>query len=199
MFLAPLLPLAFRSHAFGSEQLGPNDRLKNSRLQILRVLHHLFARRQLDVGFLPVAPMPFGLAASPQLAVINRRAHLVDFHVERRLHSLFDLRFGGLARHFEYSRLLRFFHAETLFRDDRPANDFVRLHGLFLVLFRLGLGVFFRRGLLLRFLCVLFRRGLGFMFSVFRLRGVLLTGLFGFGRVLDLHGLRIAARRFHFA
>src|ERR1700730_2680698 len=94
-------------------------------LQILRVLDHLFAFRQLHVGFLPVAPISFALPAPPHLAVKVRRAYGVDFDIENLLHRFLDLRLGGTRRHFKDHGMLRLFHAQALLGDDRPANDLI--------------------------------------------------------------------------
>src|SRR5579864_1126018 len=99
--------------------------LKISALQILRVLDHLFAFRQLHVGFLPVPPVPFVLPAPPHLPVKIRGAHIVHLHLENLLHGFLDLRLGRAGSDFEDHRVLRLFHAQALFRDDWPANNLI--------------------------------------------------------------------------
>src|SRR5712671_6088038 len=59
-------------------------------LQILRVLDHLFIGAQLDIGFFPVAPVPFRAAAPAKLPVKDRRAHSLDFDLEDFLHRFLD-------------------------------------------------------------------------------------------------------------
>src|SRR5580692_2767595 len=51
-------------------------------LNVLGVLDHLFAFRQSDVRFLPVAAKTFGASTATKLAVKNRGAHVVHFHLE---------------------------------------------------------------------------------------------------------------------
>src|SRR4029077_4604477 len=99
--------------------------LKIPALQILRVLDHLFAFRQFHVGFLPVPPIPFALPAPPHLAVKIRGAHRVHFHLENLLHRFLDLRLGRAGSHLKHHRMLRLFHAQALFRNDRPANNLI--------------------------------------------------------------------------
>src|SRR5712692_10750754 len=68
---------AFQSHRCPPSYFFPAPRRRSEGsqskisplLQILRVLDHLFAFRQLHVGFLPVAPVPFGLPTAAHLAV----------------------------------------------------------------------------------------------------------------------------------
>jgi hypothetical protein len=69
--------------------------------------------------------MTAGPAAAAKLAVINRRAHVGDFHLKHFLHRFLDLRLGGGARNLEDRGVLRLSYAETFFGDDRPANNFV--------------------------------------------------------------------------
>src|SRR5208282_2788922 len=94
-------------------------------LKILGVLDHLFAFRQLHVGFLPVPPVAGALPAAAHLAGKLRGAYAVDFHFENLLHRFLDFRFGGAQRHFENHGVLQLFHAQTLFGDDGPANNLV--------------------------------------------------------------------------
>src|SRR3984893_11888537 len=105
-------------------------------LQILRVLDHLFAFRQLHVGFLPIATIAFVLTAAAHLAVKIGGAHIIDLHFEDLLHRFLDLRLGRARRDFKDDRVLRLFHAQALFGDDRPANNLIRRggHCLFLPL-----------------------------------------------------------------
>src|SRR5690348_5183044 len=114
-------------------------------LQVLRVLDHFFVFRELDVRFLPIAPVAFVLAATAHFAYEIRRAHVGDFHLENLLHGFLDLRLGGACRNFENHRVLRFLHAQAFFRDNRPANNFIMRgrHDLFLPLFLCGLCRFF--------------------------------------------------------
>src|SRR3984893_18024435 len=95
-------------------------------LQILRVLDHLFAFRQFHVGFLPIAAIPFVLSATAHLAMKIRSAHGVHLHLEDLLHRFLDLRLGRAGRHFKHDRVLRLFYAQTLFRDDGPANNLIK-------------------------------------------------------------------------
>jgi len=62
----------------------------------------------------------------------NRRAYSVDLYFKNLLHRLFDLRLGGVHGHLKDNGVLRLFHAQSLFRDDGPANHFVNVdvHGL---------------------------------------------------------------------
>src|ERR1700730_7583739 len=95
-------------------------------LQILRVLDHLFAFRQLHVGFLPIATIAFVLTAAAHLAVKIGGAHIIDLHFEDLLHRFLDLRLGRARRDFKDDRVLRLFHAQALFGDDRPANNLIK-------------------------------------------------------------------------
>src|ERR1700688_2536591 len=91
-------------------------------LQIVRVLDHLLACRQLHVGLFPVSPVTFGAAAAAKLAVINRRAHSRHLHLENLLHGFPDLRLRCARSHLEHHRVLGLLYAETLLGDDRPPN-----------------------------------------------------------------------------
>src|SRR5579863_1397475 len=101
-------------------------------LQIVRVLDHLLAGRQLHVGLLPVPAMPFGAAAAAKLAVINRRAHARYLDFENFLHRFLDLRLGRGGGDFKDHRVLGLLHAETLLGDDWPPNHLkcADAHGL---------------------------------------------------------------------
>src|ERR1700719_3941312 len=65
------------SYLLASSPLRANGtkNLKIYALEVLRVLDHLFAFRQLHVSFLPVAAIPFALPAPAHLAVKIRGAH----------------------------------------------------------------------------------------------------------------------------
>src|SRR6266404_8237282 len=121
-------------------------------LQVLRVLDHLLALGELHVRFLPIAPVAFVLAAAAHLADKIRRADARDLHLENLLHGFLDLRLRSTRRNFEHHGVLRLFHAEAFFRDDRPPNDFIvrGRHRLSLPLFLCRLRGFLRSR---RFLC----------------------------------------------
>src|ERR1700719_3097926 len=102
-----------------------NHNVKSLRLQILRVLDHLFAFRQLHVSLLPVAPIPFALPPPAHLPVKICGAYGVDLHLEYLLHRFLDLRLGRAGGHFKHHRMLRLFHAQTLFRNNRAANNLI--------------------------------------------------------------------------
>src|SRR5713226_107239 len=106
-----------------NEKTLPKSRLP---LQILRVLDHLFAFRQLHVGFLPIAPVPFVLPAAAHLAVKIGGAHGIDLHLENLLHRFLNLRLGRTGRHLKHDRVLRLFRAQPFFRDDRAANNLIK-------------------------------------------------------------------------
>src|SRR5277367_6049474 len=61
--------------------LPPTSRFRSSKsdLQILRILDHLLAFGELDVGLLPIAAIAFVLAAAAHFAVEVRGAHGIDF------------------------------------------------------------------------------------------------------------------------
>src|SRR5271154_4209107 len=115
-------------------------------LQILRVFDHLFAFRQLDVGFFPVAAVAFVLPAAAHFADVVCGAYCGDFHFENLLHSFLDLRLRGAGRNFKNHGVLRLFYAETFFGDDRPADNLIvrGRHRLFLPLFLGRFGGFLR-------------------------------------------------------
>src|SRR5208282_5133979 len=106
-------------------------------LQVLRVLDHLFVFRELHVRFLPIAPVTFVLSAAAHFADIVRRAHRGHLHLENLLNRFFDLRLRSVCGNLKDHRVLRFFHTQAFFGDDRPANDLIvrGRHGLFLPLF----------------------------------------------------------------
>src|SRR6266403_2979444 len=121
-------------------------------LQVLRVLNHLFAFGELDVRFLPIPPVAFALAAAAHLAHKIRGAHRGYLHLENLLHGFLDLGLGGFRRNFKDHRMLRLFHAEAFFRDDRPPDNLIvrGCHRLFLPLFLCRLGGFLCRCRFLR-------------------------------------------------
>src|SRR5258708_24859191 len=94
-------------------------------LQVLRVLDHFFVFGELPVRLLPIAPVAFALAAAAHLADKIRRAHARDLHLENLLHGFLDLRLRRAGRNFKLHGVLCLFHAETLFRDDRPPNNLI--------------------------------------------------------------------------
>src|ERR1700757_1513213 len=89
-------------------------------LQILRVLDHFFAFRQLHIRLLPIPPVAFVLAAAAHLADKIRRADSGDLHLENLLYSFLDLRLRRASRNFKDHGVLRLFDAQAFFRDDRP-------------------------------------------------------------------------------
>src|SRR6185312_522636 len=95
-------------------------------LQRVRVLDHFFAFRQLDVGFIPIAPVALSASTAAKLAVINRGANTVHLYFKNLLHRFFDLRLGGGHGDLKHHRVLGLFHSQTLFGDDRSANYLVR-------------------------------------------------------------------------
>src|SRR5216684_7282360 len=94
-------------------------------LQILRVLDHFFAFSQLHVRFLPVAPVAFVLAAAAHLPHKIRCADARHLHLENLLHGFLDLRLCGAGRNFKHHGMLRLFHAQAFFRDNRPPNNLI--------------------------------------------------------------------------
>src|SRR5882762_5683113 len=94
-------------------------------LQVVRVLDHFFAFGQLDVRFLPIAPVTFVLATAAHLAGEIRGANTRDFHLENLLHGFLDLRFRGLGGNLKDDRRVQLLHAQTFFRDDRAANNLI--------------------------------------------------------------------------
>src|SRR5229473_793648 len=94
-------------------------------LQVLRVLDHLFAFGKLHVRFLPIAPVAFALAAAAHLADKICGAHGRDFYLENLLHGFLDLRLRGAGRNFKHHGVLRLFHAQAFFRDDRPPDNLI--------------------------------------------------------------------------
>src|SRR5579862_2528315 len=162
-------------------------------LQILGVLDHLFAFRQPDVGFLPVAPVTFGAASAAKLAVKIRRAHVVHFHFENALDRFFDLSLRCVRRDFKHDGVLRLFHGQAFFRDDRPADYLIepRRHRLTLLPFGLGLGLFLLRR---RLLGGLWRSRFHWRFRLSLLARHFLFRSAGSG--LDLHrGFRLRCRQ----
>src|SRR6266481_2989563 len=136
-------------------------------LQVLRVLDHFFVFGELHVRLLPIAPVAFALAAAAHLADKIRRADARDLHLENLLHGFLDLRLRSTGRNFKHHGVLRLFHAEAFFRDDRPPNNLIvrGRHRLSLPLFLCRLRGFLRCR---RFL---FRRLRGrFLFHRFRRR-----------------------------
>src|SRR5580704_10131210 len=101
MFSVPLLPLTYSLLLPASVARGFAE------LNILRVLDHLFAFRQPDVRFLPVAAKTLGASPAAKLAVKNRGAHVIHFHFENALHGFLDFRFGGVLRYLKDHGVLR--------------------------------------------------------------------------------------------
>src|SRR6266404_5022935 len=135
-------------------------------LQVFRVLNHLFAFGELDVRFLPIPPVAFVLAAAAHLAHKIRGAHRGYLHLENLLHGFLDLRLCCFRRNFKDYGVLRLFHAEALFRDDRPPDNLIvrGCHRLVLPLLLCRLGGFLCRCRFLRcgfwrsfFFCSLWR------------------------------------------
>src|SRR5258708_20449592 len=60
----------------------PERRQPKPRLQIIRVLDHLFTGRQLYVSFLPVAPLAFPAASAPKLPAKNSPPHTSHLNFE---------------------------------------------------------------------------------------------------------------------
>src|SRR5580698_9038867 len=175
MFLLPLLPLTgsprtvLRLARSPIELLsctclpptpGPlqteRRQLPSSKLNILGVLDHLFAFLQPHIRLLPIAAETLSASPPAELAVKNRRAHVIYFHLENALHRFLDFGLGRVLRHLEHHGVLRFLHAQALFGDDGTPDNLINpvLHRLSLLPFGLGfgLGFFFRRGLLGRLL-----------------------------------------------
>src|ERR1700691_4018307 len=159
-----------------------------SKLNVLGVLDHLFAFFQPHIRLLPIAAETLSASPPAELAVKNRRAHVIYLHLENALHRFLDFRLGRVLRHLEHHGVLRFLHAQTLFGNDGTPDNLINpvLHRLSLLPFGLGFGLdfFFRRRLLRRFFrfrCVLRRS--------FRFRALLARGLFRSRRRsrLDLH------------
>src|SRR6266851_5542105 len=126
-------------------------------LQVLRVLDHLLAFGELHVRFLPIAPVAFVLAAAAHLTDKIRRADARDLYLENLLHRFLNLRLRRAGRNFKHHGVLRLFHPEAFFRDDRPPNDLIvrGRHRLSLPLFLCRLRGFLRYR---RFLCCRLRR-----------------------------------------
>src|SRR5215467_14835873 len=78
-----------------------------ARLQILRVLDHLFAFGELDVRFFPIAAIADALSAAAHLAVEVRGANIVDLHFENLLHGFLDFGLGSLRGNFKYDRVVQ--------------------------------------------------------------------------------------------
>src|SRR5690242_1304453 len=93
--------------------------------KILRVFDHLLVFSKADIGLLPVSPMSFRTPAPPELPMKNSGAYSVDLYFKNLLHGFFDLRLSGIRSHFKNHGVLRLFHAQTLFRDNGPADHFV--------------------------------------------------------------------------
>src|SRR5260370_1188144 len=142
-------------------------------LQVLCVFDHLLAFGEFHVRFLPIAPVAFVLATAAHLADKICRADARVIHLEKLLHGFLDLLLRRARRKFKHYGVLRLFHAQAFFRDDRPPNDLIvrRRPRLPLPLFLCRLRGFLRRR---RFLCC---RGLRRRFL--------------------LHGLRRRRNRFH--
>src|SRR5579863_7670195 len=85
-FYLPIL-LAHR----GKQSLAPRS---CAELNIFSVFDHLFAFGQSDVRFFPVAAKTLGASPAAKLAVKNRRAHVVHFHLEDALHGFLDFSLG---------------------------------------------------------------------------------------------------------
>src|SRR5713101_6746727 len=96
-----------------------------TRLQILRELEHFFAFGQLYISLFPVAAIAFGLPAAAHFSVEICGTHSGYFHLENLLHGFLDLRLGSLGGNFEYHGAVNFFYAQSLFRNDRAANNLI--------------------------------------------------------------------------
>src|ERR1700687_5858350 len=163
---SPLLHFTWLTVVILSEAKDLNVKYAQS-LQVLRVFDHLLALGELHIRLLPITPVAFVLAAAAHLAHKICRADARDFHFENLLDRFLDLRLRRAGENFKNHRVLRLFHAETFFGDDRPPNDLIVMgrHRLSLPLFLGRL-----RGLLRcrRFLGCGFRRS--FFFRRFRRR-----------------------------
>ena len=95
------------------------------RTTVLRVLDHLFACRQLDVGFLPVAPVTFGAARGGETFRENSPCARPTFTLKICCTASLICVLVASRRHFKHHRVLRLLHAQTLFGDDRPANHLI--------------------------------------------------------------------------
>src|ERR1700733_1026964 len=138
------------SHLLDFNFTGPGlpNSLLPTRLQVLRVLDHLFAFGEFHVGLLPILAIAHALSATTHLADKIRRANVADLDFKNLLHRFFDFGLARSGRDFEYDRVLQFLHAETFFRDDRPANDLIGRGCHRLLPLLSGLRGFLGRGLL---------------------------------------------------
>src|SRR5262249_10078868 len=80
-------------------------------LQVVRVLDHLFAFGELDVRFLPIAPVAFVLATAAHLAREVRSTNIRDLHLENLLHGFFDFGLGGFRGNLKNHRRVQFLNA----------------------------------------------------------------------------------------
>src|SRR5260370_10490976 len=133
-------------------------------LQVLCVFDHFLAFGEFHVRFLPIAPVAFVLATAAHLADKICRADARDFHLENLLHCFLDLRLRRARRNFKHHGVLRLFHAQAFFRNDRPPDNLIvrGRHRLSLPLFLCRLRGFLRgrRFLGRRFWCRFLFHGL---------------------------------------
>src|SRR5580698_2596870 len=142
------------SSTLACRRLRPRSQRIIQKLNVLGVLDHLFAFFQSHVRLLPIAAETLSASPPAELAVKNRRAHVIYLHLENALHRFLDFRLGRVLRHLEHHGVLRFLHTQTLFGNDGTPDNLINpvLHRLSLLPFGLGFGLrfFFRRGLLRR-------------------------------------------------
>src|SRR5271163_535084 len=94
--------------ALACRQLRAHSEINSWKLNILCVLDHLFAFFQPHIRLLPIAAETFGASPAAELAVKNRRAHVIHFHLGNALHRFLNLRLGRILRHLEHHGVLRF-------------------------------------------------------------------------------------------
>src|ERR1035438_9929340 len=80
---------------------------------------------------------------TPLFACKSRGAHRIHFHLENALHRLLDLGLGCLQGNFEDQGRFGFLYTQTLFRNNRAAQDLIcRFHYATSACLRLGAAAF---------------------------------------------------------
>ena len=88
----------------------------------------LLAVAQLDVGLLPVGPLPDEAPLPLELAVRDRRPHALDLRAEQLLDGALDVHLVGADRDLEHQRPRVLAEERRLLGDQRPADDVSQFH-----------------------------------------------------------------------
>src|SRR5687768_5939905 len=93
-----------------------------------REFGNLLARSQAHVGLFPVRAIPGKPAAAAEFAARGGSPDIFHFHLEQLFDRLANMRLVGVHGHFEAERSLFVLLSDTLFRDQRTADDLIVIH-----------------------------------------------------------------------